>query len=267
MKTGDTKKSTKTFSLWKNILVVAALLVVLFPILGEAGPMGKADPLVGKNCLRVTSRPLSDFLDTQGTLYNPEPFFPPVKDYAGWADGNFITFALADYAGLANKYIKDQTGRSLGTEVRGRVIERALADGTTQITVALFTTKALGFAQSVEDLDKNGFDFLNTPTIFGAKAQDVVKGADAAVGPVTLLTTFSISAPGAPLPDFLDVITSPAKYAPVKVNFTSSTFGKRPDGTKARLDVHQVGATATNDPTVLVFSVEKVEVVGIDGGK
>jgi hypothetical protein len=121
----------------------------------------------------------------------------------------------------------------------------------------------LGFAQSIADLINSNFDFLNTPTIFGAKAQDVVTGKDAAVGPVTLLTTFSISAPGAALPDFLDVINNPAQYAPVKFDFTSTTVGMRPDGKKAILHVHQVGSTDAQK--VLNFSIEKVEVVDAGG--
>jgi len=127
----------------------------------------------------------------------------------------------------------------------------------------------LGFAQSREDLEATNFHFLNTPTVFGAKAQDVVDGTDAVVGPVTLLTTFSISAPDADLPDLLDVINNPAQHAPVKLSFTSTTFGRCPDGRKARLDVHQVASTQvdpTNHQIVLVFSIEKVEVVDTDGG-
>lgn len=257
----------KTISLWKNTLVVAALLAVLFPILAEAEPMGEAGPLIGQHC---TTRPLSDFLNAQGTLNNPPQFFPPVKDYVGWADAVDpdtqlpTTFALVDYAGLANEYIKIQTGHSLGTKLSGLVVECKLADGKAQIAVTLFTTRALGFAQSIADLAQNGFDFLNTPTIFGAKAQDVVNGADAAVGPVTLLTTFSISAPDAALPDFLDVVNNPGDYAPVKLNFTSTTFGKCSNGSKALLHVHQVAST--NDQNALIFSKETVEVVDTDGG-
>jgi hypothetical protein len=249
MKTQDMKH-------WRNVVIaLVALLAVLFPMLGEA------DPLVGTHC---TTRPLSDFLNAQGTLNNPPQFFPPVKDYVGWADGPLITFALVDYAGLANEYIKAQTGHSLGTKASGLVVECKLADHTAQITVALSTTRALGFAQSIQDLINNNFDFLNTPTIFGAKAQDVVDGADAAVGPVTLLTTFSISAPGAPLPDFLDVVNNTGNYAPVKLNFTSTAFGKCSNGRKALLHVHQV--PSTNDQNALIFSIETVEVVDTDGG-
>lgn len=258
MKTQDTKTC-------RNLLIsLAALLVVLSPMIGEAGPMEQAAGWIGKDCVHVATRPLADFLDAQGTLNDPPQFFPPVKDYGGWADNPSITFGLVDYAGLANQYITEQTGRSLGTKMNGLVLECTRRDGSAQIVVALLTTRALGFAQSIADLEANGFDFLSTSTIFGAKAQDVVAGEQAAVGPVIVLTTFSISAPGAALPDFLDVVNNPAQYAPVKLSFSSTTFGRCADGKRARLDVHQVGAT--DDENVLVFSREIVRLVDADGG-
>jgi len=275
----------RMISIWKSTLAVAALLSILFPLLSEAGPMGKAgptrkaSPLIHQECLGVTKRPLSDFLNSQGTLNNPPLYFPPVKDYVGWADAVApgadlpTTFALVDYAGLANQYIKAQTGRSLGTEVRGYVLECRLASGKAQITVALFTTNALGFAQSVAVLAENGFDFLNTPTIFGAKAQDVVKRAKTAAGPVTLFTTFTISNPDAKLPDFLDVaLSNPTKYGPAKFSFASTTFGKCAyNGRLARLDVHQNASTddQADDQGLWkwkVYSTEKVELLDSSGG-
>lgn len=258
MKTRGTKN-------WRSVVVsFSVLLALAAPMPGEAGSMeDAAGLLVGKGCLRISTRPLSDFLKAQGTLPGPQ-FFPPVKNYVGWADNPFVTFALVDYAGLANEYIKEQTGQSLGTKASGVVLECKRANGRAQIAVALLTMRASGFAQSFEDLDENGFDFANTPTIFGAKTVDVVAGADAAVGPVVLLTTFSISAPGAALPDFLDVVNNIAPYAPIKLSFTSTTFGKCSDGTRARLDVHQVAAS--NDEDELVFSREIVELTDRDGG-
>jgi hypothetical protein len=213
-------------------------------------------------------------------LNNPPQFFPPVKDYVGWADAVApgaelpTTFALVDYAGLANKWIRAQTGRSLGTEVTGYVLECWLASSKkAQITVALFTTHALGFAQSVAVLAENDFDFLNTPTIFVAKAQDVVKGARPALGPVALFTTFTIPHPGGPLPDFLDVaLSNPTKYGPAKFSFASTTFGKCADSRKlARLDVHQNASTEDQaDDQGLwkwkVYTTEKVQLLDSSGG-
>jgi len=243
---------TQDMKYWRNVVIaLVAVLAVLFSMVGVAGAQG------GKDC---TTRPLSDFLNAQGTLNDPPQFFPPVKDYVGWVDGNFITFALVDYAGLANEYIKAETGHSLGTKAMGTVLQCELADGRAEITVVLHTTNALGFAQSIADLAANNFDFLNTPTIFGAKAQDVVNGAAAATGPVTLVTTFSISAPGAPLPDFLDVVNNPANYAPVTLNFTSATIGMCPNGGRAVLRVHEMAST--NDQNELIYSQEMVAIVG-----
>jgi hypothetical protein len=221
---------------WRNVVIsVTALLVVLFPMLGKAGPMGEAGPLVGTNCLQVTTRPLSDFLDAQGTTSR---FFPPVKDMLGWSDGPLIDFGLVDYAGLANAYIEQTTGTSLGTAVSGTVTECARADGTAMISVDLNTENALGFAQSIQALSDNHFNFLQTPTIFGAKAQDVVAGAAPALGSVQFQTTFVIEQPGDPLPDIrIAFQDNRPDVRPITLDFRSTTVGTRPDGTGASLIV------------------------------
>ena len=239
----------KAISLLKKTLAVAVLVGVVLPLVVQAGTQADLAN-TGNDCKR---RPLSDFLNAQGSTSS---FFPPVQDYVGWADGDFVTFALVDYAGLANAWLESQ-GISLGTKSSGRILECELADGTAKISVVLNTRKALGFAQSIEDLIDNDFDFAGTDTIFGNKAVDVANGEDPALGPVSLRTSFIINAPGVVLPDFLDVINDPVTYAPVTVDFRSTTVGTLPDGTRARLRVQQVGAT---DPDgVLVFSREIVD--------
>jgi len=250
MKTQDRKN-------WRNVVIsVTALLAVLFPTLGRAGSMGEAGLLVSTNCLHVTTRPLSDFLDAQGTT---SLFFPPVQDMLGWTDGPLINFGLVDYAGLANAYIEQTTGTSLGTEVSGTVIECARDNGTAMISVAFGTANALGFAQSIAELAANNFDFLNTPTIFGAKAQDVVAGADPSLGLAQFRTTFVIGHPGDPLPDiriaFQDNIPD---VRPITLDFRSTTVGTLPDGTRARLRIQQVGAT--DEDGNLIFTREIVEI-------
>ena len=234
---------------------VVALMVFIFPLVGQAG--SQADLADQKNC---QTRPLSDFLNAQGELVQ---FFPPVNDYVGWFDAPFVNFGLVDYAGLANDYITDQTGQSLGTTSSGRILECELPDGRAKVSVVLNTKKALGFAQSIAEIidcvDFADFDpsFLCADTIFGATAQDVVAGAEPAVGPASLRTSFVISAPGEPLPDFVDVVNDPATYKPVTLSFRSTTVGKRPDGTRARLIVQQVAATDADGN--LVFSREIVD--------
>ena len=239
---------------WHVWAALAVLMIVVSPVLGVAGS-------------NTTKRDLSDFLDAQGTLNTPPQFFPDVPDYQGWVDTDFTTFALIDYAGLADAYVDDETGTSLGTSIKGKVTERALSDDTAEITVKLRAKNALAFAQSVEDIVDNGFDFLATPTIFGFKAQEVVEdGETPSLGWAHLDTTFIISEPGADLPDFLDLFFDPGTYSPVTMKFNSMTIGARPDGTKASLRVHQVGETVQDEDGnwSWVYSKEVVEVKDLD---
>ena len=240
-------------TLSKITLSIIIILAILVPIQGQA----ESAELDMQNC---QNRPISHFLNAQGTSSD---FFPPVKDYVGWVDGGFNTFALVDYAALADTYLEDNN-HSVGTRTKGFVIECERNDGKAQIFVSLITTKALGFAQSIADLAENRFDFLATPTIFGSKAQDVVNGADAATGLATLLTSFVIPAPGSQLPNFIDVaLNNPESYAPVKFNFISKTLGKCSDGRRAKLNIHQTAST--DESGNLIFSNEKVETLGAGG--
>ena len=200
-------------------------------------------------------RLISALLKAQGTMAS---FFPPVKDCVGWADGGFTTFALVDYAGLANQYLKGK----LGTQVTGTVVARRLPKGKTQVTVALYTTRALGFAQDIQALSDNDFDFLKTPTIFGNKAQDVDQGALAAVGPASLFTSFTIKGGiKSPPPDFWDVVNNPANYAPVNLTFNSATFGTCKGNKAGYLSVFQ--RASTNPSNELIYSEEQVDVTCI----
>jgi hypothetical protein len=96
-----------------------AFIAFVFPWIGQAGSQAdlahQADVADQGDC---KTRPLSDFLDAQG---GPVQFFPPVEDYVGWFDAPFVNFALVDYAGLANDYIEEGAGESLGTTSSGSV--------------------------------------------------------------------------------------------------------------------------------------------------
>jgi len=240
-------------NLLKKTLLTTAVLGMLVPILGVAGAFK------GKDCVSETKRPLSDFLAAQGSS---STFFPPVPDYVGWAGPGpaeaYETFALVDYAGLANSYIVGTGAKSLQTQVNGQVWECALADGTARVTVKLVTANALGFAQSIADLAANDFDFAGTDTNFGAKAVDVAGGAEPAKGTAQFMTSFTIEYPGAPLPDFLNVVYT-LDYAPGSLDFRSTTIGRRPDGKRAILKVEQVATqSAAGD---WIYTVENVEIV------
>jgi hypothetical protein len=124
--------------------------------------------------------------------------------------------------------------------------------------VTLVTANALGFAQSIEELIANDFDFAGTETNFGAKTVDVAAGATPAKGPAKLTTTFTIAEPGALLPDFLDVLNT-TEFAPASLDFSSKTIGRLPDGKRAVLEIEQV-ATQSEDSD-WIYSVETVDIV------
>lgn len=232
---------------WRGV-VAAALIAFTLPSITQAA----------QECVDVNIRPLGDFLDTQGGYVS---FFPPVPDYVGWAGSDFQTFALVDYAGLAAAYLLEE-GVDLGTEVRGLVAECELLDGTARVNVALVTQNAMAFAQDIGALVASGFDFAGTETIFGNKAVDVAGGSSAAVGSAEVYVSFHIEAPGAPLPDLLDVLNSVENngkltYGPVNMTFTSLVE----DGSGLCLTVNQEGVTSPNGKEMLSqvpFLIEEV---------
>ena len=202
----------------------------------------------------TTKRPLSDFLDQQGSNSS---FFVPFPDYVGFTDGAFETFCLVDYAGVTGAFLADSFAVELGTNVRGQVFEEAMPDGSAEITVILHTKNALGFAQNIEDIINNGFDFSSTPTIFGNKALDVAVGDPAAVGSTSLKTRFRIAAPGDPLPDFIDVVFS-TDYDPAEFDARATIF----DGERTMMKVQQTAGGVRDEGDVLLSQQEVCEIRG-----
>lgn len=154
----------------------------------------------------TATRPISDFLSTQGTYCIDDGmggcllFVPPVANFIGWtAPASGTLFALVDYAGLADAYIVSNGGTSLGTTMDGTVIEYPLADGRAHVTVVLHTKNALTWVSDIESS-------FPGPLQFGHFAPDVLAGADAALGESTLKWVFINTAPGAPLPDLIELL-------------------------------------------------------------
>jgi hypothetical protein len=205
------------------------------------------------------NRSLDDFLVAQGTT---SEFVPPVPDYLGWADGNVVTFTLVDYAGLANAWIENETGgtQSLGTRVYGTVKERARPDGRAEVRVKLEARNALSWAFLIADGDFNDpLVFLNTPLSFGARAQDVVKGAQPALGKASFDITFMNAAPGAPLPDLVQLVGDPQPgQTPLSFKFQSKACGLKPNGAPAVLRVRQ---NCSDDGSGQVCTKEIVEIL------
>ena len=219
----------------------------------------------------VTMRPLADFLTAQGTT---SQFVPPVPDYVGWIDGSSVaeatTFALIDYAGLANEFIETESGGaiSLKTRVRGRVIERERPDGSAAVRVRLLTTHALLWAFALADVAPDDqLPFLNTPLSFGARAQDVLEGAKPSVGVSALTVHFINTAPDAALPDLVQLINTPEPdQVPLRFAFRAAALGTRPDGSLALLRVRQVCRADLDDQGAVVSSctTEIVDIVPLN---
>lgn len=189
-------------------------------------------------------RPIEDFLNAQGQT---DEFIPGVPDYVGWVDSDFITFALIDYAGLANAFIETESGGeiSLGTRVDGTIIEHAQSDGKAEVSVSLFTSKALAWAFLIADwCDECEYPFRDTPLAFGARAQDVLEGTKPVLAKTSFHVTFMNSAPGEELPDLVQLLNDPKPWQlPLKFNFSAIAKGKDAEGRPAVLRAELVCET------------------------
>ena len=156
-----------------------------------------------------TTRPIEDFVDTQGTFCIDDGmggcflFVPPIENFLGESDPSNGLLSSVDYAGLADDWIggPDGCGMSFGTTFSGEVTEEELADGRANVHVVLHTDNALTWVT-------DGGDF-NNPLLFGYRAPDVCNGAEPALGRITFIIDFINTAPGAPLPDLLQLFIAP----------------------------------------------------------
>jgi hypothetical protein len=204
----------------------------------------------------VRSRPIADFLAMQGTFCVPDGagcllFVPPAPNFLGWstvvAGQTNILFAGVDYAGLANNFF----GNMFGTTVDGAVMERPLADGRAEVRVMLFTEKANSWVIDI-DLAGDVLDQIaNKPTLFGHRPQE---SGGHALGKSNFDLRFTNSAPGAPLPDLIQLFNFPGAGPAILefVGFTSQASGPLtvlfgvPEGTPGRCTIRQTGLVSTS---------------------
>jgi len=223
-------------------------------------------------------RPITDFTSRQGTYclkfgaegidcaaggyggVGCELFVPPQPNVQGWADPT--TFVLVDYAGLADFLV----GGAFGTTLDGSVNEVPLADGRARVSVLLHTRNALTWASHFSDTDFPG------PVVFGHRLDDVMLGADPALGESLLQVTFKNSAPGAPLPDLIQLHFCPGEGQELEVlSFRARANGTLraafgvPDGSPGRLETVQTGlfkvsgvANSNSRVALDAFPAEKV---------
>lgn len=180
---------------------VFALLVVF--LLALAAPF----VLAAEDAPAVINRPISEFVAAQGTYCFDDGgggcllFEPPVQNFLGQNDPVRMKSASVDYAGLANEWIVENGGESLGTRFSGSVKEYPLPDGRARVKVVLKTKRALTWVEDSAD--------FSGPLLFGNKAPEVLAGAAPALCNSTFQITFINTAPGAPLPDLIQLIVAP----------------------------------------------------------
>lgn len=221
-------------------------------------------------------RPLSDFLARQGTFCTDDGaggcylFVPPAPNFLGWSSSppvnGHVRFAGMVYAGLANAFLQNP----FGTQVEGMVLEWPLPDGRAEVRVALLSTRANCW---VIDLDLNG-DVLGqiaaAPTLFGQRPG---AGFGYALGRCSLDVRLINTAPGAALPDLIQMLTAPAPGQRLDYLFfganvagpLTAQFGV-PEGTPGRCTIRQngllaVASKAANNSRVASdgFPVERVD--------
>ena len=109
-------------------------------------------------------------------------------------------------------------------------------------------------------------EFWPDPIIFGARAADVAIGATPAVGNCTFQLVFINDAPGAPMPDLMQLLwCTGEKQQVLFLGFSGSSIGLTPDGTPAFIQTRQNGllnvSTIANDNSRVAldaFPAEKV---------
>lgn len=228
-------------------VAAAAVLVGLLPTLGSAQTF--------------TERPLSDFIDQQGTYCLEGDtgcvlFVPPVASYLGWAsaknqdcslddeetlDCQFKNFALIDYAGVANDWLKDERGIDLGTRFSGKITERTLQDGTAEVSVTLHTDNALSWAIACAPAPA-GCDFAGAATVFGHRAQELDSSEAAALGSVQFHLVFRMPAPGQQLPDLIQLFNGLLPGAKVRrISFQAHATAEDCSGRAGGMTVSQTG--------------------------
>ena len=218
-----------------NAAIAGAVAILLVGMTTAAGGNAPASS--------VQIRPIADFLDAQGTLPVPAELHS-----LGWTDPKTVRFAQVDFTGLANKWIEGDSGgvMSLGTETEGKVIERRLPDGRAEVTVLLHTKNALAWVVELESLVQP-LDPYSGYLVFGHHAQDVLDGADPALGESFLKWVFINTAPGAALPDLLAEIVVGPTVETIMLSFEAHADGTLreafgvPDGTPGRVQITQIG--------------------------
>jgi hypothetical protein len=272
-----TKSNRLRAGVMATALILAAILLMALVVGQQAKPaqgQSSGDPSEETTASAGTvERSFDEWLAAQGTFCVPDGsggcflFFPPLPNMLGWEDNDSGTCALVDYAGLANQYIKQQSGGAidLGTTVTGTVKERALNDGRSEITVRLQFTNALAFAVA-------GCDITSGPLIFGYRTQEVLAGATPSLANGSIVFKYTTPLPGSPQggyhpQDLIEVVFFPQVGQDLAyVNFNADADGHLreasgfPDGTLGTLSIKELALFKPKGRAGEPFVVHRIDV-------
>lgn len=176
--------------------------------------------LSAKNSNAAGYRPFSDYLDAQGktSIGVPPPPDFPLPDFIGFGEpigprpDYFSLFrnGSLDYNGTTAAYLASHGGPKINTIVTGSVMEIPLHDGRAKVTVKVHTENALTFAYTItlDDIFADPFYFLHAPLDFGYRASDLLADPSLtpSLGSSDFTMTFYNPAPGAAIPDMVDLV-------------------------------------------------------------
>jgi hypothetical protein len=193
----------------------------------------------------AVERSIQEFVDAQGT-YSPygDPQTPfgqvePLADFVGWTDPASFLGISVDYGGIAAAYLAGE-GIDLGTTFSGSVIEKANADGTSDVHITLHTRNALTWV--IQGNDVTFWNFGADPVVFGSRALDIVEnGAQPALGDSLLSLKLISPEFGADLPDLYEVFFGDNGWGVSQVKFQAHATGLLADGTMGHAKTSEVG--------------------------
>lgn len=212
---------------------------------------------------QTTTRNLSDFLNAQGTF----PGYPgPVAAFLGSGDPTNGRMMSVDYASLVNRCWPGL----LPTTSDGTIIERPLRDGRAEVTLILFTHNALTWVAD-QDFAFGNILFGQRWNTSGTCGDSSTAGLDQPVlGDHFMQVVFINTAPGAPLPDLIQLLFDPALGQEVRTFKNSAkavgplyNLPGIPDGTIGRASTEQVGLLykygTHGKPAIDGYTVERVD--------
>jgi hypothetical protein len=143
----------------------------------------------------------------------------------------------------------------LGTTISGSINERPLADGRAEVAVKLRTKNALVWVSDIST------EFPG-PLLFGHRVDEVLAGATPALAESTFYLVFINTAPGAPLPDLIQLAFAPLPGQEFKfLSIYARGTGPFPNGSPGEVVIVQSGILVTKGggATADGFPAERID--------